>query len=100
MEQDNFQWSIMVNGRQQQFVVRADNIGDLEQRIAEVEMLIAQRRGNIPAPDEQEAEQEEKPNGHFCTTHNKVMTERFTKDRSKSWFDHRWQEGDTWYLCN
>ncbi|MGZ3947107.1 MAG: hypothetical protein ACXVKK_03260 [Flavisolibacter sp.] len=103
MEQDNFQWSIMVNGREQQFVVRADNISDLADRIAEVEILIAQRKGVIPAKSEQETEQQ---TGHFCSIHltegkPTPLRERKNTKNGSIYHDHRWLTADgVWHRCD
>ena len=93
-----FQWSAFVDEtRQEQVVVRCDDWAEFLEAIDLMKTLLpAASDGSIasPAPD---SEPEIPPDQ--CPIHNKQMKERTGKNGQR-WFDHRWKEGEVWYVCN
>src|SRR5205823_1288636 len=91
-----FQWSVFVDpSRQEQYVVRCDDFGDFLDGIELVKSLLPD--GKEPTPL---TEQEPEIPVDQCAIHNKSMKQRTSKDGTRKWYDHRWKEGDVWYVCN
>jgi hypothetical protein len=102
-----FQWSAFSDAsKTEQYVVRCDEIQDLVDSIALVKAAIQEQREAEHAPDvtdesNHQPTPEPEQEVHMCAIHNRPMKLRKTKDGSKTWFDHRWQDKDNaWHLCN
>ncbi len=99
-----FQWSAFSDAsKTEQYVVRCDEIQDLVDSIALVRAVIQEEREAEHPPSQPEEKAppatQEQPQ-EMCQIHHKPMKLRKTKDGSKTWFDHRWQEDNAWKLCN
>lgn len=109
MNEPKYQLSRFLDAnRNEQIVVRSDNLDEFIQMVGEMDELYPKGQANEgkqatprnTQADEAIAEAEgELESKTVCDLHGKEMKFRSSRDGTFTWYDHRKKEGETWYEC-